>query len=201
MKSKFTVVGIALLLCLPAFTIIGAGVAYFSPRQYFSKCTVEFRGTDRNEFVHAFLLAARPYSKSASLQEVRNTGLYEIGIYDADPRQAANKANGIATTLQEKLKPAAPPPPSRLPGNATIAEREAAALANAEAQMNARSRSPVVRIWEKAEPAAVPARPNVPLILFIAIAGGMVFAAFGAISLIVGLITRADNVPSLPKSA
>jgi len=201
MKSKFTVIGIALLLCVPTFALIGGGVAYFSPRQYFSKCTVEYRGLNPAEFEQAFLTAAGPDHKAASLKEVRNTGLYEIGIYDADPQQAANKANTIAVTLQNKFKPAAPPTAPKLPGNATIAEREAAALSNAEVQMKFQIDGLPVRIWEKAEPATEPARPNVPLMLFIAITAGLVFAAFGAIFLIVGLITRADNAPPLPKTA
>src|SRR5581483_5356261 len=121
MKSKLTLVGIALLLCLPAFTLIGGGVAYCTPRQYFSKCTVEFADPNPAQFEQAFLTAAGTDRKSASLKAVRNTGLYEIGVYDADPQQAANKANTIAVILQNKFKPAAPPPAPQLPGNATIA--------------------------------------------------------------------------------
>jgi type I site-specific restriction-modification system R (restriction) subunit len=42
--------------------------------------------------------------KSMKLQEVRNTGLIEIGVYDRDPQRAANIANTIAITYQEKRR-------------------------------------------------------------------------------------------------
>jgi uncharacterized protein involved in exopolysaccharide biosynthesis len=42
--------------------------------------------------------------RSMKLQEVRNTGLIEIGIYDTDPQRAANIANAIAITYMEKRK-------------------------------------------------------------------------------------------------
>ena len=38
------------------------------------------------------------------LQEVRNTGLIEIGIYDTDAQRAANIANTIAVVYQEKRR-------------------------------------------------------------------------------------------------
>jgi len=42
--------------------------------------------------------------KSMQLQEVRNTGLIEIGVYDTDPQRATNIANTIAVVYQEKRK-------------------------------------------------------------------------------------------------
>jgi capsular exopolysaccharide synthesis family protein len=42
--------------------------------------------------------------KSMQLQEVRNTGLIEIGVYDTDAQRATNIANTIAVVYQEKRK-------------------------------------------------------------------------------------------------
>jgi succinoglycan biosynthesis transport protein ExoP len=42
--------------------------------------------------------------RSMQLQEVRNTGLIEIGVYDTDPQRATNIANTIAVVYQEKRK-------------------------------------------------------------------------------------------------
>jgi capsular exopolysaccharide synthesis family protein len=42
--------------------------------------------------------------KSMQLQEVRNTGLIEIGVYDTDAQRATNIANTIAVIYQEKRK-------------------------------------------------------------------------------------------------
>lgn len=42
--------------------------------------------------------------KSMQLQEVRNTGLIEIGIYDTNAQRATNIANTIAVVYQEKRK-------------------------------------------------------------------------------------------------
>jgi uncharacterized protein involved in exopolysaccharide biosynthesis len=42
--------------------------------------------------------------QSMRLQEVRNTGLIEIGVYDTDPQRAADIANEIAIIYQEKRR-------------------------------------------------------------------------------------------------
>jgi len=42
--------------------------------------------------------------KSMQLQEVRNTGLIEIGVFDTDAQRATNIANTIAVVYQEKRK-------------------------------------------------------------------------------------------------
>ncbi len=42
--------------------------------------------------------------KSMQLQEVRNTGLIEIGVYDTDAQRATNIANTIAVVYQEKRR-------------------------------------------------------------------------------------------------
>ena len=42
--------------------------------------------------------------KSMQLQEVRNTGLIEIGVFDTDSQRAANVANTIAVVYQEKRR-------------------------------------------------------------------------------------------------
>ena len=42
--------------------------------------------------------------RSMQLQEVRNTGLIEIGVFDTDAQRAANIANTIAVVYQEKRR-------------------------------------------------------------------------------------------------
>ena len=42
--------------------------------------------------------------RAMKLQEVRNTGLIEIGVFDTDAQRAANVANTIAVVYQEKRK-------------------------------------------------------------------------------------------------
>ena len=51
--------------------------------------------------------AYRHLRASMKLQEVRNTGLVEVGISDTDPQRAANIANAIAVTYEEQLIEAA----------------------------------------------------------------------------------------------
>jgi len=42
--------------------------------------------------------------RAMQLQEVRNTGLIDIGVYDTDPQRAANIANTIAIVYQERRR-------------------------------------------------------------------------------------------------
>ena len=43
-----------------------------------------------------------PLLRSLDFREIRNTGLVEIGVYSGDPQLAANVANTVAITYQEK---------------------------------------------------------------------------------------------------
>jgi len=40
---------------------------------------------------------------SVTLRRVRNTDLYEVGVYDADPQNAARRANELVAAMQSKL--------------------------------------------------------------------------------------------------
>lgn len=165
-------VGAALLLCLPAFAVLAGIYAYSVPRQYYSKATLESRSTEPTAFLRALSAAAQPYRSSAEVREIRNTKLYEIGVYDTDPQQAAERANVIADTVQEKLKDDS--------------------IANAP---------PAVTIWERAEPSAHAARPNFPRIIVLGMAAGLLPALFGAVLLVIGFVTRANNPENPPQVA
>jgi len=141
------------LILLTLFLVmVTAGVTvYFTPRQYFSKVTMEvkqdysgpvepfgpggrqnydpqfvatqFQILQKTEILYPVidhLDLVKEFSppgqklplqdvyyrlKSAmKLQEVRNTGMIEIGAYDTDAQRAANVANAIAVVYQEKRR-------------------------------------------------------------------------------------------------
>ena len=159
MNKKLLIPGVLLLLCLPLFTI-GAGLAsYFLPRQYYSRVRVEYKGPER-QLTEAFQAAQRSVKSELRLRPVRNTSLYDIGIYDPNPQQAAEKANSLGVALRDTLN------------REDSSDRES------------------FRIWEKAEVALAPARPNVSAFMLIAAAAGMLFALSGGVLIIVALVTR-----------
>jgi hypothetical protein len=171
-KSKLVVVGATLVLCLPVFGVAAGLYCRFVPREYYAQTTIEFRRSDPDELRKAFSVTAPPSRESASLENVRNTSLYDIGVYDLDPQEAANRANTIAETIRERFD-------SDDRAHASGAESDPAA-----AIKNRLDRA--VKIWARAAPPVAPSRPNVFIVMFLALAPGLLLAGLGGVLLIVG---------------
>ena len=186
-NTKLLIIGVALLLCLPTFAIITGIYAYVAPRQYYSKTVLEFHSSRFPEILPTFLAAAQPFRNSTLIRQVRNTEQFEIGVYDAKPQQAADRANFLAATVQQKLleTAASNTPSSDLRTAATEAE----------------SHGSPVKIHEQAEPSLTPAKPNVRAIMLLGIGIGFFFAFFGVILLVIRFASRTTNVPNQPKVA
>ena len=81
-------------------------VAVFCPscsREYYAKSLVEFGPANDTNAMNAIRLLLPTNDPSVSLRTVRNTSLYEIGVRDRDPRNAAKRANEIVATVQKGL--------------------------------------------------------------------------------------------------
>lgn len=91
-KALATLLGLLLVLCCNGCS-----------RRHYAKATVEFgRPNDANaqNAIRALLPKDDP---SVTLRTVRNTGLYEIGVYDLDPHNAAKRANELVATIHTSL--------------------------------------------------------------------------------------------------
>ena len=119
------------------------------------------------QLTEAFQAARQSVKNEVTLQPVRNTSLHDIGVYDLNPLQAANLANSIGIALGKTF--------------------------NRDETSDQQS----FRIWEKAEVALAPARPNVGVFMLIATAAGMLFALSGGVLIIVALVTR-NSRPQIP---
>ncbi len=131
--AAFRTAGIVLLLCVPVFL----------PRQYFSKATIEVKYTTA-DFSREFEAAELPYHGSVQIRGIHGTDLFEIGVLDVKPQKAADEANSIAAKLKLKLENKPPewgqsPTLSPFGGPSVLW-------------------TPVVKIWEIAEPALKPGR-------------------------------------------
>ena len=102
-SSKTIAAGIGLLLCLPLF-VIAAGVwSYTMPKFYFSDAFVEVDDTPIQDLNTAFHQVA-PESSDVRLEKVQNTDLVVVHVRDSDAQKAADRANAIASGLQERLQ-------------------------------------------------------------------------------------------------
>jgi capsular polysaccharide biosynthesis protein len=172
-KSKLAIAGVALILCLPVFAVAAGLYCYFAPREYYARTTIEYSRPNIDDLRQAFSAAVLPFRQSADLQNVRNTSLYEIGVYHLDPQEAANRANTIALTLQQ-----------------TLGADDWLHVAGAEsdpdvAAIESRMRGRAVKIWERAERPAAPSRPNVFVVMLLGVASGIFVAVIGGVLLIV----------------
>ena len=168
MNKKLLIPGVLLLLCLP-LSLIAAGItSYALPRQYFSRARIEYKGPEQ-QLNEAFQAATQLSKHQVTLQPIRNTSLIDIGTFEPNPQQAADRANTVAVTLQQTFR---------------------------GEDQNDQDR---VKIWEKAEVSLAPAKPNVPAFFLIAAAIGMLFAFLGFVLVIVAFVTRkSETVPPLP---
>jgi len=172
-QSKLIIAGAALILCLPVFGVAAGLYCRFAPREYYAETTIEFRNSNTVDLFNTFADVALPFRESANLKNVRNTSLYDIGVYDLNPQEAANRANTIAVTLQQKL---GADEQLRVSGS----ESSPAALAWIKSQAG-----PAVKIWAKAMPPAAPSRPNVFIVMFLGLAPGLLLAGLGGVLVIV----------------
>jgi len=169
-KSKLVVLGAALVLCLPVFGVAAGLYCRFALREYYATTTIEFRRSNPDELRTAFSAAA-PLRESEILENVRNTSLYDIGVHDRNPQDAANRANTIALTIQESFD-------SDDRTQAPSAESDpVAAIKNWKGS--------AVKIWARAEPPVAPSRPNVLIVMILGLAPGLVLAGLGGVLLIV----------------
>lgn len=89
----------------PLYVVCFFVVAVFCgcSRTPYAKATFEF-GAANNTVDEQEIRALLPKNDpSVELLTVRNTCLYEIGVHDANPQLAANRANDLAEMLQMKL--------------------------------------------------------------------------------------------------
>ena len=73
-------------------------------RHPYARATIEFGPHDDASSEAAIRALLPPNDPSVTLRPFRNTGLYEIGVYDPDPQIAAKRANELVTEMQAKLK-------------------------------------------------------------------------------------------------
>jgi len=179
--------------------------------------------------------------KSMEIRAVRNTVLLQLGVYSTDAKEAADIANTIAVTYQEKYKSEQetlvnrrlnqleeeikiqrkkvedlakatagirtkegiedPNPEAMESGSANTeyletkskyitAKKilEAAELHYNSQKMQVRIASPPVKIWEKAEPAVYPSKPNVTVVMAVVFGVSLLFALPGSVLLLVGFL-------------
>ena len=173
MNKKLLIPGVLLVLCLPLFLIAAGVTSYLLPRQYYSRMQVEYSDLEHRDnsrerqLTEAFQVARQSVKNEVTLQPVRNTGLYTIGVFDPNPQRAADLANSIGIAMRDILH------------RSDLPDRDS------------------FKIWEKAEVARGPARPNVGMFMLIAAAVGMLFALVGGVLIIVALVTR-NSRPQAP---
>jgi hypothetical protein len=117
-RKPLMIAGIVLMLGLLFFPILTATMVYESPRYYFSTCTVEMPAhwESINAFeasqhtpdpspnpdtcMHDVQAAMAPFGSAGEYRKVPQTDLWELGIWDRSPMDAAMKANEAAIALQ-----------------------------------------------------------------------------------------------------
>jgi hypothetical protein len=166
-KWTSAVAGVVLLISFPLFVVAGAIYTYYRPREYYSRATVEIRyATDSALSTITNAVAADPHH--LVLKNIPRTDLYEIGVFDQNRETAAIEANQIADTF------------SRLANISLPSFRSGSD--------NAPLTPLVVKIWERAEPAFAPARPNVFRNMALFAGLGSLLAVGGGMLLITSLI-------------
>ena len=108
-SNKKLAIGTPLLCCLPLFVIAAGILSALAPKSYFSTALIEPSGANFEEVNKAFQEVVQP-SAEVRLEEVRNTDLVAIHVRAATAQQAADKANMIASALQQKLQVEGPQP-------------------------------------------------------------------------------------------
>ena len=85
-------------ICLGLFALLFvSGCA----RKYFSKATIEVSGSN------AEVIAQNQLPKddsSITLKRIRDTNLYQVGVYSPDPEVAAKRANELVNNIQDAVK-------------------------------------------------------------------------------------------------
>lgn len=181
--SKLIIIGSILLICLPIFAAVAGLFAFLLPRQYYAHTTIEYKGSNPPIFSKVLKEVPQSYRKEIVISKVRNTDLYQIGVYDSDPQQAAIRANKITLDFQ----------------NQVLGEKWSATVPqNTNATTQAQVPMPSVNIWEKAETPAYPTRPHVGFILFLGMGPGLLLALVGLILLVIGFIMRASSAQNPP---
>jgi hypothetical protein len=102
-SSKKIAVGIGLLLCLPLFVVAAGVLSYTMPKFYFSDAFIEVGETPIQDLNATFDRVA-PKSSDVRLEKVQNTDLVVVHVRDSDAQRAADRANAIASALQDGLQ-------------------------------------------------------------------------------------------------
>ena len=125
-------------------------------------------------------------SRSIIVQEQRNTTLIEIGVYHTDAQLAADIANTIATTYRDKRIE-----DMRKEMDLALTEMKDGLIAK-RGEMAGFGPPPSqipVKIWQRAQPAQTPARPDVGHILRCANIIGGSLGAIGVLMILLGVFT------------
>lgn len=150
------------MLCIPGS--LSSGGLYFclAPRLYHAECILDHKGG--YEALHpTFVAKAMPYlNNDPRMLQLRETSLCSVELYDPDPQRAAQKANQLGESIRDEM--------NRLVGEPPATEGFS---------------SHVVKIWQRAKPEKVPARPDAANVLIWAIAAGLCFALPGTLLLLV----------------
>ena len=72
-------------------------------RQSYAQATIQFGPPNDANAESAIRTLLPKDDPSVTLRRVRNTDLYEVGVYDADPQNAARRANELVAAMQTKL--------------------------------------------------------------------------------------------------
>jgi capsular polysaccharide biosynthesis protein len=195
--------GIALVALLPLALAVAGVCACLTPREYLAQCVVDPLNIEPAAFHEAFTAAAQPYEPAVQIHGLRNSGMFQIGVYSPSPQAAADHANGIALALQHRFKTEIPsaeellrqadsPAPVADSAAASPAEKLAAlrikAAEAARLQLEAEKHAPRVQIWEKAEPPSHVARPDLPQYLLIALGVSVLPAIVGGVLVIIAAL-------------
>lgn len=100
-------IGIVLILLLPLFVVAAGLYSSLAPRWYFSEAIIEPGQISFQDLNQAFQEAA-PNTSGVELQKIENTDLVQIRVRDQNAQRAADKANSIASALEQKLQERAP---------------------------------------------------------------------------------------------
>jgi hypothetical protein len=89
------------LVIFPTATAIST---YYLPRQFYSQSTVQFITlSSAVDPLHEIASVMAQYGPAVDVKPVRDTDLYELGIWDTNPAHAAMSANTAAMTLAQKF--------------------------------------------------------------------------------------------------
>src|SRR5690606_23709107 len=94
-RAILLLLGLLLLFCGTSCT-----------RKYFAKVTFEYRvpGGPTDPAAEREIREKLPrFDRTIVVNSVRNTGLFEIGVYDRDPHYAAKRANDLMVKLRTDL--------------------------------------------------------------------------------------------------